>query len=87
MAVWYHDGADAYIANLVGAKIDKDNLTKILDNDPSDPGKPMGLTMEFSEFPDYSNYPNGARETWVSIILCTGSSIDYTRRTVMMQIK
>ena len=44
---------------MVGAKIDKDNLTKILENDPSDPGKPMGLTMEFSEFPDYSNYPNG----------------------------
>ena len=78
----YHDGGDAYIANLVGAKIDKDNLTKILENDPSDPGKPMGLTMEFSEFPDYSNYPNGERETYVAIILCTGSSIDYTRRTV-----
>ena len=27
----YHDGADAYIVNLVGATIDKDNLTKILD--------------------------------------------------------
>ena len=77
----YHDGADAYIVNLVGAKLDKDNLTKIIDNDPSNPGKAMNLTMEFSDFPDYSNYPSGTRETYVGIILCTGSSIEYTRRT------
>jgi hypothetical protein len=77
----YHNGADAYIVDLVGAKLDKDNLTKIIDNDPSDPGKAMNLTMEFSDFPDYSNYPDGVRETYIGIILCTGSSIDYTRRT------
>ena len=78
----YHDGADAYIVNLVGATIDKDNLTKILDNDPSDPGKLMNLTMEFSDFPDYTNYGSEGRGTYVGITLCTGSSIDYTKRTV-----
>ena len=78
----YHDGVDALIVDLVGAKIDKDNLTKIIDNDPSDPGKAMNLTMEFSEFPDYSTYPNGKRESYIAILLCTGSSINYTRRTV-----
>ena len=29
---------DTYVADLVGAKIDKDNIRKIIKNDPNDPG-------------------------------------------------
>ena len=45
-----HDGTRTYVADLVGAKIDKDNIRKIIKNDSSDPGKAMDLTMEFGEF-------------------------------------
>jgi hypothetical protein len=48
-----YDGKQTFVADLVGAKIDKDNIRKIIKNNPSDPGKAMNLTMEFSEFPDY----------------------------------
>jgi len=76
-----HDGEDAFVVNLDGAKLDKDNIRKIIRNNSSDPGKPMNLTMEFSEFPDYKDYAGGGQETYVGIILCNGSSISYTRRT------
>ena len=51
-----HDGAGTYVTNLVGAKLDKDNLRKMIKNDASDPGKPMNLTMAFQEFPVYKDY-------------------------------
>ena len=69
-----HDGNSTYIANLVGAKIDKDNLRKIIKNDASDPGKPMNLTMEFAELPTWNYTP----QEWVSVLLCTGSSLTST---------
>ena len=76
------DGAETYVANLSGAKIDKDNIRKVIKNDPNDPGKPMNLTMEFSEFPNTQYYYEGKQDTYVGITLCNGSSINYTRRTV-----
>jgi len=76
----YHDGGDGFIANLVGAKIDKDNLRKIIRNDSSDPGKPMNLTMEFSELPDYSQWGSDGRSSGISLFLCTGDTISHTRR-------
>ena len=69
-----HDGNSTYIANLVGAKIDRDNLRKIIKNDASDPGKAMNLTMEFAELPNWGYEPN----EWVSVLLCTGSSLTST---------
>ena len=75
-----HDGGDGFIANLVGAKIDKDNLRKIIKNDPTDPGKPMNLNMEFSELPDYTAWGSNGYQSGVSLFLCTGDSISHTRR-------
>ena len=67
----YHDGTRTYIADLKGAKIDKDNIRKIIKNDSSDPGKPMNLTMEFKEFPNNEYDPNGwERQAWTRIYLC-----------------
>ena len=65
----YHDGANTFIADLTGAKIDKDNLRKMIKNDASDPGKPMNLTMEFNEFPTYENQAYEF-DDWVRIYLC-----------------
>jgi|TARA_B110000881_G_scaffold183243_1_gene170375 hypothetical protein len=76
------DGDETYVANLSGAKIDKDNIRKIIKNNPSDPGKPMNLSMEFSEFPNTQYYYEGKQDTYVGVILCNGSSINYTRRTI-----
>ena len=66
-----HDGTRTYVADLVGAKIDKDNIRKIIKNDPNDPGKAMNLTMEFSEFP-YNEYDSNGwtRNAWTRIYLC-----------------
>ena len=66
-----HDGKRTYVADLVGAKIDKDNLRKIIKNDLNDPGKAMNLTMEFADLP---SYPDGSnqweRNDYVRIYLC-----------------
>jgi hypothetical protein len=66
-----HDGKRTYVADLVGAKIDKNNIRKIIKNDPSDPGKAMDLTMEFAELPSYE-YSSQAweRNSFVRIYLC-----------------
>lgn len=65
------DGTRTYIADLVGAKVDKDNIRKIIKNNPSDPGKPMNLTMEFSEFPnDEYSLNDWERDAWTRIYLC-----------------
>ena len=66
-----YDGKQTFVADLVGAKIDKDNIRKIIKNNPSDPGKAMNLTMEFSEFPDYEgSIQDWQREDWIRIYLC-----------------
>ena len=46
-------------------------MQKIIKNDPSDPGKAMNLTMEFSEFP-YNEYDSNGwtRNAWTRIYLC-----------------
>lgn len=66
-----HNGSRYYVADLKGAKIDKDNIRKIIKNDSSDPGKPMNLTMEFNEFPDQPYSLNDwERDVFVYVILC-----------------
>jgi hypothetical protein len=66
-----HNGSRYYVADLKGAKLDKDNIRKIIENDSSDPGKPMNLTMEFNEFPDEPYSLNDwERDVWVYLILC-----------------
>ena len=66
-----HDGTRTYVADLKGAKIDKDNIRKIIKNDSNDPGKAMDLTMEFSEFPNNEYNSNGwERNAWTRIFLC-----------------
>ena len=66
-----HDGKRTYVADLVGAKIDKDNIRKIIKNDPSDPGKAMNLTMEFAELPSYEDTSQAwERNSYVRIYLC-----------------
>ena len=65
-----YDGKNTYIADLVGAKLDKDNIRKIIKNDSSDPGKPMNLTMEFNEFPSYDYGQGWEQDQWMRVILC-----------------
>ena len=50
-----HDGKATFVVDLVGTSLDRDNLEKIIENDSSDPGKPMNLTMEFAEFPNWES--------------------------------
>jgi len=64
-----HDGAGTYVANLVGGKIDKDNLRKIIRNDSNDPGKAMNLTMQFQDFPKWGDWKP---QQYVVIFLCNG---------------
>lgn len=78
-----HDGKKTYIANLVGAKLDKDNIRKIIKNDSSDPGKPMNLTMEFSEFPQYQYSSNDWEgNDFIRIYLCNEEIIIPSERDV-----
>ena len=57
--------------NRKGAKIDKDNIRKIIKNDPNDPGKAMNLTMEFKEFPEQKYSLNDwERDVNAYVILC-----------------
>ena len=66
-----HNGSRYYVADLKGAKIDKNNIRKIIKNDPSDPGKAMNLTMEFNEFPEERYSLNEwSRDLYVYVILC-----------------
>ena len=66
-----YDSNQTFVADLVGAKIDKDNIRKIIKNNASDPGKAMNLTMEFNEFPSYrGSSQDWEREDWVRIYLC-----------------
>lgn len=64
-----------YIVNLTNAKVDKDNLLKVLENDPSDSGKVMNLTMEFNEIPDFTGSYAEERFDQAYIVLCTGSDL------------
>jgi len=60
-----HDGASTLVADLVGAKLDYDNLKKILDNDAT--GTPMDLAFELSNIP-----PAGTGSTSVTLKLFYG---------------
>ena len=64
-----HDGNSSYTADLVGAKLDRDNLRKIIKNDSNDPGKAMDLTMEFQDFPKWGDWKP---QEYVVIFLCNG---------------
>lgn len=64
-----------YLVNLNNAKIDKDNLLKIIENDPNDTGKVMNLTMEFNEFPDFTGTYSEKRQDQAVIWLCTGDTL------------
>jgi hypothetical protein len=66
-----HDGASTFNANLVGGKIDKTNLQKLLTNDASDAGKVMNFSVKLGTIPE-----NGFdRQISPHLFLCTGSSI------------
>ena len=65
-----YDGKNTYIADLVNAKLDKDNIRKIIKNDSSDPGKPMNLTVEFNQFPSYDYGTGWERNNYMIVILC-----------------
>ena len=61
-----HDGSTTLVADLVGAKLDYDNLKQILDNDGT--GKPMDLNFELSNVP-----AAGSGSTSVTLKLFYGS--------------
>ena len=69
----YFAGKNTYVADLVGASLDRDNINKIIANDPNDPGKAMNLTMEFAEFPSYDNDNDWNTERFIRIYLCNRS--------------
>lgn len=62
-----HDGKSTYIANLVGATIDKDNIKKVIANDSSDPGKAMNLNVEFQDLPTWNGW---SPQEYAVIFLC-----------------
>ena len=74
-----HDGASTYNANLVGGKIDKTNLLKLLANESGDPGKVMNFNVKLGAIPgsDYSFQ----RDISPHMFLCTGSTIVNTANT------
>ena len=66
-----HDGVATFNANLVGGKIDRTNLDKLLTNNDADPGKVMNFSVNLGTIPE-----NGFdREIFPHLFLCTGSSI------------
>ena len=71
-----HDGASTLNANLVGAKLDKTNLAKIIADNPSDPGKVMNFSFLLEDLP--TNWTN--RTITPRLFLCTGSSITNTSK-------
>ena len=72
-----HDGGSTFVANLVGGKIDKTNLQKLLANNSSDAGKVMNFSVKIGTIPE-----NGYdRQISPHLFLCTGSSIANTANT------
>ena len=72
-----HDGVSTFNANLVGGKIDKTNLLKLLTNSDADPGKVMSFNVKLGTIPE-----NGYdRQISPHLFLCTGSSIANTVNT------
>ena len=66
-----HDGVSTFNANLVGGKIDRTNLDKLLVNNAADPGKVMNFSVKLGTIPE-----NGYdRQISPHLFLCTGSSI------------
>ena len=62
-----HDGDSTLVADLVGAKLDYDNLKQILDNDGT--GRPMDLSFELSSL------PVGSGSTSVALRLFYGDDV------------
>ena len=79
-----HDGKATFVVDLVGTTLDKDNLNKIIENDSNDPGKPMNLTMEFAEFPNWdSTFGAGyTQNEYMRFYLCNKSGVGATNRSV-----
>jgi len=72
-----HDGGSTFNANLVGGKIDRTNLDKLLTNNDADPGKVMNFSVKLGTIPE-----NGYdRQISPHLFLCTGSSIVNTANT------
>ena len=69
-----HSGS-TYTANLVGGKLDYDNLKKLLVNNSSDPGKPMNFSFELGAIPANNTMQN--RQVNVGIFLCSGASTSF----------
>ncbi len=62
-----HDGSNTLVADLIGAKLDYENLKQILDNDGT--GTPMDLSFELSSL------PIGSGSTTVTLKLFYGDDI------------
>ena len=79
-----HDGKATFVVDLAGTSLDRDNLDKIIENDSNDPGKPMNLTMEFAEFPDWeSSFGAGySRGEFMRFYLCNKPGVGATTRSV-----
>ena len=60
-----HDGTTTLVADLIGAKLDYENLKKIIDNDST--GKPLDLSFELSSL------PTGSGTTSVNLRLFYGN--------------
>ena len=78
---------NVFVADLIGATLDKDNIRKIIKNDSNDPGKPINVTLEFQEFPKVNN---GLDELWqtertANLFLCN-KSIDIPTRSYIYQM-
>ena len=68
-----HDGQNLYDFDLVGAKLDKENLISLLDNNNT--GKGLKFSFEIGNVPDgWVDYFLGGINLWI----CTGTSIAWT---------
>jgi hypothetical protein len=75
-----HDGNSTLVANLVGAKLDYDNLKQILDNDGT--GRPMDLSFELSSLPVGSGSTSVALRLFYGDDVIQGEDEDYLEVTL-----
>ena len=69
-----HDGRDTYSFDLSGAKLDRDNLIKIVRNE-SDKGTPINFGFDLASIPrGWVDYETGYIHLWI----CTGNSIAWS---------
>ncbi len=69
-----HDGQDTFDFNLSGAKLDKDNLIKLI-RDESDNGTPLNFGFELASIPrDWVDRETG----YIYMYICSGTSITWS---------